>query len=318
MALQPEPSAGFLGLSRVQGPFDESVDVVLLGVPHDTGVEGRGGVGRGPSAVRGASWTFGRYSHALGLDILDELEVVDGGDIGIDVMNEREALLSLVEEQTYALARSGQVPGLIGGSQLITLGALRGLRKAKRRSVSLLHITAKNRCRVDDMGEGGLLCSAYAEDLVRKPGVLQVGVRGPSRDGRETQRALSFGFERLTIDDVRWDIHNSMETVRARASQGSLYVSVDLSAFDLAVCPGVSRPSPGGLSCWEVQQVLRAALGADIVGFDVVGLCPPFDLADSTAIVAVSVLHELLGVLAEGRSSSRVSWLPGSSGRSSA
>ncbi len=319
MALTKDPSLGFLGLDRVAKPFVDTLDVVLLGVPHDLGAEGRLGVEQGPAAVRRASWTFGRYSHALGLDILEELDVIDGGDLGTtDEPLDRGALLALIEESTFALARGGQVPGLIGGSQLVTLGALRGLRRAKRRSVSLLHITAKNRCRAADAGEAGTLACAHDEDLVRERGVLQVGVRGPSRDGTETQRALSFGFERLTVDDVRWDIHGSMETVRARAAQGALYVSVDLSAFDLGVCPGVSRPSPGGLTCWEVQQVLRASLGADIVGFDVVGLCPPADLSDLTATVAVSVLHELLGVLAEGRSSSRVSWLPGSSGRSSA
>jgi len=316
---QGKSELGFLGLARAGESISDAPDVVLLGVPQPTGAEGRAGVELGPAAVRGASWTFGRFSHALGIDILDEMDVLDGGDLGdAGVRVERDELLRQVEERTFALASGGQIPGLIGGSQLITLGALRGLRQAKRRPVSLLHITAKNRCKQADRGDAGLLHCAQSEGLLRERGVLQVGVRGPSRDGSETQRALSYGFERLTVDDVRWDIHGSMETVRARAAQGVLYVSVDLSAFDLAVCPGVPRPSPGGLSCWEVQQVLRASLGADIIGFDVVGLCPPADVSDMTAIVAVSVLHELLGIIAEGRSSSRVSWLPGSSGRSSA
>lgn len=319
MVAPSKSKSGFLGLARAGESIGDAPDVVLYGVPHDAGAEGRPGVDQGPASVRRASWTFGRYSHALGIDILNEIEVVDGGDLGrVELPLERSDLLGQIEERTFALARGGQVPGLIGGSQLITLGALRGLRQAKRRPVSLLHITAKSRCRDEDQGEAGMLHCAQSEGLLREHGVLQVGVRGPSRDGAETQRALSYGFERLTVDDVRWDIHGAMETVRARAAQGVLYVSVDLSAFELAVCPGVSRPAPGGLSCWEVQQVLRASLGADIIGFDVVGLCPPADLSDMTAIVAVSVLHELLGIIAEGRSSSRVSWLPGSSGRSSA
>jgi arginase family enzyme len=309
---------GFLGLRRAGEAVIDTLDVVLFGIPHDHGAEGRPGVDQGPASVRRSSWTFGPYSHALGMNILEELAAIDAGDLADQESVDRDQLLKLIEEKTFQLARGGQVPGLIGGSQLVTLGALRGLRRAKRRAVSLLHITAKNRCRANDPGEAGLLYCAYQENLLRDGGVLQVGVRGPSREGAETQRALSYGFERLTMDDVRWDIHGSMETIRSRAAQGALYVSVDLSALDVSVCPGVSRPSPGGLSCWEVQQILRASLGADIVGFDVVGLCPPADVSDMTAIVAVSILHELLGVIAEGRSSSRSSWIPGSSGRSSA
>jgi len=319
MGLKPITNTGFLGLDRAEETLSDKLDVVLFGIPSALGAEGRLGVEQGPEAVRRASWTFGRYSHALGIDVLEELDVVDGGDLaGTEDGHDRDTFLRLIEERTFSLARGGQVPGLIGGSQLITLGALRGLRGAKRRPVSLLHITARSHCRPDDLGEGGALGCAFEEGLLRERGVLQVGVRGPSRDASESQRALSCGFERLTIDDVRWDIHGSMEVVRSRAAQGALYVSVNLSALDLGVCPGVTRPSPGGLSCWETQQVLRAALGADVIGFDVVGLCPPADLSDMSATVAVSILHELLGVIAEGRSSSRISGLPGSSGRSSA
>lgn len=313
----PDPS--FLHLPRAQPEVDESLDVVLLGVPHDAGVEGRSGVFAGPDAVRQASWTFGSYNHALGVDVLKELQVVDGGDIGRrEEPLERNALLDAIAETTRALASGGQIPGLVGGSQLITLGALRGLNQAKRRPVSLLHITAKNRCRQDDLLEGGMLNCAMEESLLRKGGVLQVGVRGPSRDGFETGSALRFGFERLTMDDVRWDIHGSMETVRRWTDQGALYISVDLSAFDHGACPGVVRPSPGGLSCWEAQQVLRALLGADVIGFDVVGLCPEADVSEVTAISAVSMLHELLALIAEGRTGSRISEIPGGHGRTSA
>src|SRR5690349_15054741 len=139
---------GFLGLPRAGESISETPDVVLVGVPHATGADGRAGTEHGPKAVRGASWTFGRYRHAFGIDSLDEMDVLDGGDLGeAGVPLENSELLRQIEERTFALASGGQIPGLIGGSQLITLGALRGLRQAKRRPVSLLHITAKNRCK---------------------------------------------------------------------------------------------------------------------------------------------------------------------------
>ncbi|HXS19286.1 MAG TPA: arginase family protein, partial [Polyangiaceae bacterium] len=79
---QGKSELGFLGLARAGESISDAPDVVLLGVPQPTGAEGRAGVELGPAAVRGASWTFGRFSHALGIDILDEMDVLDGGDLG--------------------------------------------------------------------------------------------------------------------------------------------------------------------------------------------------------------------------------------------
>jgi agmatinase len=190
--------------------------------------------------------------------------------------------------------------------------------QAKRRPVSLLHFTAGHSLRKDSLGELGRVAQAQKEGLLKKGGVLQVGLRGPSRDGEESQEALRAGFERLSVDNVRWDIHASMEAIRNVTDGNTVYVSVDLSALDPSTCPGVTQPSPGGLSSWELQQGLRSLVGADVVGFDVVGLCPDFDTSDLTSIMAVGVIHEVLSVVAESRDGSRVSLIGGSSGRTSA
>ncbi len=310
----------FLGLPASQLEPSGLDDVVLLGVPTDIGSDGRTGAHEGPRALRASSWTFGSYNHALGIDVLEEIRAVDGGDILVNVPeSEREAaLMDEVQRVVFGLCRGGQIPGLIGGNQALTLAALRGILQAKRRPVSLVHLTARHDLGCPLKGETGCMTAAVKEGLLRKGGVLQIGVRGSSRDGDESQEAFRAGFERLTIDDVRWDIHGSMETVRAMVGSSALYVSIDLSAFDPSVCPGVTLPSPGGLTSWEGQQVLRALVGADIVGFDVVGACPRFDQSELTSVVAVAMLHEVLSTVAAGRMSARVSVTGGSSGRTSA
>jgi arginase family enzyme len=267
--------------------------------------------------VRRQSWTFGAYNHALGLEIFDILQVLDGGDVEVGA-DQAESTLRLVQERTYGLSRGGHIPGIVGGTSLVTLGALRGIVQAKRRPVTFLHLTASHGLRRDSTGEGGMVRLAQEQGLLKKGGVLQVGVRGPCFDADESQDAFRGGFERLTIDNVRWDIHAAMEGIRNVTGGHTVYVSVDLASLDPSVCPGVTRPVPGGLSSWEVQQVLRSLVGADIVGFDVVGMCPSYDTSALTSIMAVAVLHELLSVVAESRDNSRVSLIGGSSGRTSA
>lgn len=307
----------FVGVPAVGQEDAESSDVVLFGVPTDAGVENRPGVWEAPTHVRRMSWTFGSYNHALGLDIFEILKVADGGDLAVADQGVDD-VLSLIQQRVYALCRGGQIPGLIGGSGLCTLGALRGVVQAKRRPVTVLHLSASHGLRRDSQGESGMLRLAQSDGLLKRGGVLQVGVRGPSKDADETRDAFRYGFERQTIDNVRWDIHAVMEAIRSMTERHTVYVSVDLACLDPSVCPGVSRPSPGGLTSWELQQILRSLVGTGIVGFDIVGLCPRGDTADLSSTVAVSVLHELLSVVADSRDTGRVSLMAGSSGRTSA
>lgn len=295
----------------------DAADVVLLGVSSDAGAELRKGARLGPASVRAVSRGLGTYSPALGIDVLEELTVVDGGDVVSD-QKEVSVLLEAVQVEVERRVRSGQVPGLIGGTQILTLGALRGIRRAKLRRVALLHLSAVHGLRTDEPGESGVIRAALTEGLLKEGGVLQVGLRGPSPDALESGEALRAGFERLTVDNLRWDIHGSMESVRAWAGGRALYISVDLSCLDPSVCPGVTRPVPGGLTCWEVQQVFRSLVSADILGFDIVGMCPEFDHSELTARVAANIIHEVLAALGYSREGARLSFTGGSVGRTSA
>lgn len=313
----PPAHSTFLGLRARSEEEIESADVVLFGAPSDAGTDGRLGASEGPAHVRAASWTFGSFNHALGLDILDNMSVADGGDLDL-ALSDLEGTLHKVQSRVFDLCRGGQVPGMIGGTRALTLGALRGVLQAKRRPVTVVQLTPSHSLRVDTDGEGGMMRRAHKELLLKSKSVLQVGVRGPSHDRDEPQDAFRSGFERLSVDEVRWDIHGSMATIRKLAGGAPIYLSVDLSCLDPSICPGVTRPSPGGLNSWEAQQVLRALVGADIVAFDVVGLCPRWDSSELTSVMAVNILHEILAAVADTRDGSRVSLVGGSVGRTSA
>jgi arginase family enzyme len=64
-------------------------------------------------------------------------------------------------------------------------------------------------------------------------------------------------------------------------------------------------PVPGGLSTWELQQILRALVGAEIAGFDVVEIAPAYDTSGMTGMLGVTILQELLAALADTRRGAR-------------
>lgn len=283
------------------------VDVLLLGVPTDAATLYRSGARLGPHAVREASWMGGRFSTALGVDIYDELRVADGGNVSVEDLGVDETL-ELVSERVAKIARSGVVAGVVGGDQSATLAALRGVRAAKKRAVGLIHIDAFHDTLPGD-GQGvhhrNVIRHAVAEKLIRLDSAMQIGVRGPCDSAAEQAFALGHGFEVVTMDEVRWDFHAVVSQVRKMVSRGSLYVSVDLCALDPSVAPGVSTPAPGGMSSWQLQQILRALVGADIVGFDVVELSPGHDTSGLASGVATIAIQEILSAIADTRRSAR-------------
>jgi len=254
------------------------------------------------------SWMGGRFSAALGVDIYDELRVADGGNVSVEDLAVDDAL-GVVAERIAHVARSGAVVGVIGGDQCTTLAALRGIREAKKRAVGLIHIDAFHDALPVDAPRGihhrNVIRQAITEKLIRLDSVMQIGVRGPCDSASEHAFALGNGFELVTMDEVRWDFHAVVSQVRKMVSRGSLYVSVDLCALDPSVAPGVSTPAPGGMSSWQLQQIFRALVGADVVGFDVVELSPLHDTAELASGVATITIQEILSAIADTRRSAR-------------
>ncbi len=304
----------FLRLPVAEPPSVPEVDVLITGLPFDGGSSFRSGARFGPRAVREASSLSRGYSSALGIDIYDELRVADGGDVTLNP-HDLHATLDTIADRAEAVARSGVVGGWVGGDQSVTLGVLRGIRRAKLKSLGLLHIDAHSNTTGpawgQDVHHGSVLRHALQEGLVRADSVVQIGIRGPLSSPEDRDFPLREGFEVLGIDSVKWDLHSVISEVRKKIRTGHFYVSVDASALDPAYAPGVSVPSPGGMSTWELQQILRSLVGADIVGFDVVEICPPYDHGQTTSLVGVSVIQELLAAIADTRRSAR----PASSSR---
>jgi agmatinase len=285
-----------------------SVDVLLCGVPFDGGALFRAGARFAPRAVREASWASCSFSSALGVEIFEELRAADGGDVAL-YSSDVGAAVEAVAERAEALTSSGVMPAFVGGDQTVTLGALRGIHRAKHKTVGLLHVDAHSNA---SQAAGGrefdsmsTIRQAVEESLIRPDSTMQVGLRGPLPFSDDLAFAFSHGFEVVSIDEVRWDLHAVVSQVRRLVRKGALYVSVDVSALDPAYAPGCAFPVPGGMTTWELQQILRALVGAEIVGFDVVEIVPAHDHASLTAMAAVTVVQEVMAAVADTRRSAR-------------
>ena len=76
------------------------------------------------------------------------------------------------------------------------------------------------------------------------------------------------------------------------------YLSFDVDCLDPAFAPGTGTPMVGGLSTYEVLQLLQNLPIENLIGADVVEVNPAFDHGDITSLVAVAVLFECLNLMA--------------------
>jgi guanidinopropionase len=53
----------------------------------------------------------------------------------------------------------------------------------------------------------------------------------------------------------------------------------------------------------EAQGLIRGLRGLNLVGADVVEVSPPFDLSGNTALIAATLMYEILCIVAESISS---------------
>jgi agmatinase len=73
---------------------------------------------------------------------------------------------------------------------------------------------------------------------------------------------------------------------------------VDVDVLDPAFAPGTGTPEAGGLATRELLELLSGLAGLDVVGCDVVEVCPAYDVADITGVAAATIAYGLINLIA--------------------
>lgn len=278
-------------------------DVAICGAPFDGGTTYRPGARFGPRAVREASALSRGFSTAGKVDVFATLSAVDAGDVACVPMDMLRTQQSL-QARTAELLAAGALPAFVGGDHSISLGVLRALAKVHG-PLGLVHFDAHSDTFGPawgvDLHHGTVFRAAMEEGLLRPRDVVQIGIRGPFTSGDDLDYAEAHGFRVVMIDEVKDDLPGVIRHIEGLADTGKFYVSFDMDFLDPAYAPGTGTPVPGGATSYEAQRLLRALGGVEIAGMDVVEISPDHDRSGNTALVAATMLGELLAVVARQR-----------------
>ena len=278
-----------------------SADVAILGAPFDGGTSFRPGARFGPERIRMMS-TLGRGHHpAHDVHLFKALKVGDAGDTPI-TPQDIDATHAQIKESVAHLLAHDCIPLVFGGDHSTTIGTLEAMFE-KHGPLGVVHFDAHTDTYPAAWGcevhHGTFMRIGHERGWFRQGDTVSIGIRGPFSTEQDIHDPARMGIDVVTTDDVRL---GGLDAVKCRIQaigSGPVFVTFDVDSLDPAYAPGTGTPVPGGLSTWEVFQLIRATATLNVVGADVVEVSPPYDNNDITSLVAVTVGWEILSAIAK-------------------
>lgn len=278
----------------------DRADIVIVGVPFDSGVSYRPGARFGPGHIRASSKLLRPYNPAMDAEPFALRQVVDAGDLAVNPFDLAEAI-DQVESGAAELAAGRQLLTL-GGDHTIALPLLRVM-AAQHGPVSVVHFDAHLDTWDTYFGapytHGTPFRRASEEGLIDRQHSMHIGTRGPLYASTDLADDAVLGFQVVpstVFDEI--GAAGVIERMHRRLGTGPVYVSVDIDVLDPAHAPGTGTPEAGGVTSRELLAILRALAEHRLVGADIVEVAPAYDHAEITGIAAAHVAYELLTAMA--------------------
>ena len=251
----------------------EGFDAVLVGEPYDGAVIGRPGAREGPTALREALAALKTHHFDTGpgssIDSVADLGDIEPPENGVGAVQET------IREVTREVHAHDALPIFLGGDNSLTYPNVAPLCSE---SVGVVSFDAHLDCRevrneptsgtpYRQLHESGL--DAFAVLGARHFETSTAYHEYVREQGGTVITSEAIGDGTASAVDRALDAMNSVEAI---------YVSLDLDVLDVTAAPGVSAPTPGGVSTRELFKMLRCiATNERIVGFEVVECAPPLD-----------------------------------------
>lgn len=265
----------------------DSADIVIFGAPFDSTTSYRPGTRFGSSSIRRESFGIETYSLKQDRDLTD-YNIFDSGDIEL-CFGSPERALNDIEERTAEILRDDKLPFMLGGEHLVTLGAVRAVKK-KFDDLYIIQLDAHADLRDDYLGQklSHACVMRRCHELVGDGHIFQFGIRSGDRD------EFIFAKSHTSINPHSLDgMAKLADTLKGK----NVYLTIDMDVIDPSEFPGTGTPEAGGVSYNTLLDALFGLKGLNIVGIDMNELSPHYDPSGRSTALACKLLRELLLML---------------------
>jgi agmatinase len=176
-------------------------------------------------------------------------------------------MVDAVYKRVLQLYKKRKFPVVIGGEHSVSIGAIKASFEHFE-DLTVLQFDAHADMRKEYEGSPYNHACVMARASEMGP-IVQVGIRSMSVEEREDIQP-----DRIFYADRLRDNKSFMFDLLNKLSK-NVYITIDLDVFDPSVMPSTGTPEPGGMRWYALIETLqRVSEQSNIVGFDVVELCP--------------------------------------------
>ena len=242
----------------------ENSAIVIIPVPYDGTSTWIKGADKGPAAIIEASANMELY------DIETDSEIYKKGiftDTPLDGFSFPEDVSEALSSRVSYYMEKGKFVVVIGGEHSVSIGSITPHTQSHP-DLTVLQLDAHSDLRDEYNGSKYSHACVMARVKEMCP-IIQVGIRSMDSSEKDLMDKSRIFFAK--------DIHTSQDWIKTIISKlsGTTYITIDLDVFDPSFIPSTGTPEPGGLSWYDVLTLLKAVSeNSNIVGFDVVELCP--------------------------------------------
>lgn len=243
---------------------EDKAKIVIMPVPYDGTSTWIKGADKGPAAILEASANMELF------DIETQSEVYKKGIFTAKSIKEDESpekMAEAVQKNAETFIKRKKFLVTIGGEHSVSIGSIFA-HAGHYDKLTVLQLDAHSDMRPEYEGSAYNHACAMSRAVEACP-VIHAGIRS-----MDTEEVKYIKAERIFYAEKRMEDPDWMEKI-VKLLSANVYLTIDLDVFDPSVMPSTGTPEPGGLYWYEVLKLIRLVnKKRNIVGFDVVELCP--------------------------------------------
>jgi len=262
----------------------QNAAIVVLPVPFDKTSTWVKGSAKGPRAIINASRNMELYDietasevYTKGIHTAKSLQAKSSATMVKSVFTKCRAFL---DDDKFVIT--------LGGEHTVALGAIQA-HAEHFADMSILHLDAHSDMRDSYEGSKFNHACVMARALEMTDHVVSVGIRSMDTGELKNVKKKNMFYASKIVQSRDW-----VPRVLKRLTR-NVYITIDLDVFDPSIMPSTGTPEPGGLGWYDVMSLLeRVIKSKNVIGFDVVELCPSGNVAPD--FLAAKLIYKLLSL----------------------
>jgi len=276
----------------------KEAEAVILPIPYEATTTYGSGTRGAPEAILSASRQVELWDEEEGWDPSAAVRLATALPIPPEASGP-QAMLDKIRKTVQPWVAQGKVILALGGEHSITLALVQAV---QTKYPDLQVVALDGHADLRESYEGSKLSHACALKRVYDLGrpVTILGVRSFSQEESQLLKVAP----RMQVFTAR-ELHTPEGWEKALAHlaglAGPVYLTIDADVFDPGIMPGVGTPEPGGLSYYQVIDLMKTVgQRGPIVGLDLVELTP-IPGHRVSEFTAARVLYKILGYIFQQR-----------------